>query len=157
MTSNPQNQKPKGSPKARATAARLAAVQAVYQIITNDQPASSVISEYRLHRFNQPVDEVEMVTPDGTLFQDIVSGTYDRWNELESILSAALEKSGKSLPSEPLLRGIMLCGAWELLSNHDADGPLIVAEYLDVTHAFYDQGESRLVNAVLDSVLKSVR
>lgn len=157
MSDASPDKKPQGSKKARATAARLAAVQAVYQMIANDQAAASVISEFRLHRIGKPVDGQEMVTPDGVLFESIVRGAYDRWNELEGMIGAAFAKSGKSAPSEPLLLAVLMCGSWELMANLDIDAPLIMSEYLNVTHAFYDQGESKLVNAVLDSVKKAVR
>lgn len=147
-----KQQKPQGSKIARASAARLAAVQAVYQILANQQSAASVISEYRLHRLGQPIEGEEMVTPDGILFQTVVDGVYQRMNALEDMIVAALQKSGKSKPSEPLLMSILLCGAYELLDNREVDAPVILSDYLNVTHAFYEQGESRLVNAILDAV-----
>lgn len=149
--------KPQGSKIARASAARLAAVQAVYQILANDQSAQSVISEYRLHRLGQAVDGVEMVTPDGILFQSIVEGVYDRMNMLEEMIVAALQKNGKSKPSEPLLMAVLFCGTYELLMNTEIDAPVILSDYLNVTHAFYETGESRLVNALLDAIKKAVR
>ena len=149
------SKKEKGSKVARASAARLASVQAVYQILTNDQTAASVISEYRLHRFGEVLDGEEMVTPDGVLFHDVVNGVYARLNEVEDMVKAAMP--GKSLEKEPLLMAVMLCGAWELLSRLDVDTPVIVSDYLNVTHAFYDQGENKLVNAVLDKISTSVR
>jgi N utilization substance protein B len=150
--------KPQGSKKARAASARLAAVQAVYQILANDQSAESVISEYKLQkRLGAPLDGVEMVTPDGVLFQDVVKGVYDRMNALEDMIAAALQKAGKGKPSEPLLMAILLCGAFEILNHLDIDAPLILSDYLNVTHAFYEQGESKLVNAVLDSIKTAVR
>ena len=152
-----QPKKPEGSKKARAAAARLAAVQAVYQILTNEQSAGSVISEYKLHRFDKPLDDVDMVTPDGVLFQAITEGVYARMNELEEMISAALQKSGKAKPTEPLLMAIFLCGAYELLSHLDTDAPLIISDYLNVTHAFYESGESKLINAVLESVKSAIR
>lgn len=155
MTTTAKNQKPKGSKKARATSARLTAVQAVYQIVTNNQSAASVISEYKLHRFGKILDEEEMVTPDGVLFESIVSGVYERMNSLEEMVAAGLKKDIKMV--EPLLLSILLCGAFELLVNLDVDAPVILSDYLNVTHAFYEHGESKLVNAVLDNVKASVR
>jgi N utilization substance protein B len=157
MTSASQSRKPQGSKKARASAARLAAVQAVYQILANEQSSASVISEYKLHRLGKPVDGEEMVTPDGVLFQTVVDGVYQRMNMLDEMIESAMKPAKKSKPSEPLLMAILLCGAFELLGNLDADAPVIVSDYLNVTHAFYEQGESKLVNAVLDSIRKTVR
>lgn len=157
MNDTKKSEKPQGSKIARSSAARLAAVQAVYQMLGNNQSAQSVISEYRLHRLGEKVDGVEMVTPDGILFQTIVEGVYDRMNTLEDMIVAALQKNGKSKPSEPLLMSILLCGTFELLMNLDVDAPVILSDYLNVTHAFYEQGESKLVNALLDAIKKAVR
>ncbi|HEY8192256.1 MAG TPA: transcription antitermination factor NusB, partial [Alphaproteobacteria bacterium] len=143
MTSASQSAKPQGSKKARASAARLAAVQAVYQILANEQSSASVISEYKLHRLGKPVDGEEMVTPDGALFQTVVDGVYQRMNLLEEMIESAMKSGKKSKPSEPLLMAILLCGAFELLANLDIDAPVIVSDYLNVTHAFYEQGESK--------------
>jgi N utilization substance protein B len=157
MTDIQKETKPQGSKIARSSAARLAAVQAVYQVLGNNQSAESVISEYRLHRLGKPVDGQEFVTPDGVLFEMVVRGVYDRMNALEDMIIAALQKSNKTKPSEPLLMAILLCGAFELLDNQEVDAPVILSDYLNVTHAFYEQGESRLVNAILDSIKAVIR
>jgi N utilization substance protein B len=78
-------------------------------------------------------------------------------NALEDMIIAALQKSNKTKPSEPLLMAILLCGAFELLDNQEVDAPVILSDYLNVTHAFYEQGESRLVNAILDSIKAVIR
>ncbi len=148
-TTNPA----KSSKKARMSAARLAAVQAVYQMMANKQGPDSVIEEYRERRLGKPVDGQAMVMPEQELFADIVLGVDVRRAELEAILV----KPGQQVPAEPLLRSILLCGTWELLAQVDTDGPLIIAEYLNVTHAFFDQGEARLINGVLDRVKGEVR
>lgn len=157
MSESVQPKKPQGSKIARASAARLAAAQAVYQIITNEQSADAVVNEYRLYRLGKPVDDVEMVTPDGVLFEMIVKGVYERLNLLEDMIADAAGKGGKKKPAEPLLLSIMLCGAFELLVNLDVDAPVIVADYLNVTHAFYEQGEAKFMNGVLDAVKLAVR
>ncbi len=157
MSNTGKSKQPQGSKIARASAARLAAAQAVYQIMTNDQDAETVINEYRLYRLGKPVDDVEMVTPDGVLFQAIVAGVYDRMNLLMGMIADATAKGGKTTPAEPLLLAIMLCGAWELLTNQDVDAPLVLSDYLNVTHAFYEQGEAKFVNGVLEAVKNTTR
>ena len=157
MSTEASSKKSEGSPKARASAARLAAVQAVYQIMTNDQSARAVIDEFRLHRFGQTVDGQDMVVPDGMMFTTIVNGVYDRLNEMESHIANASGRPVTDKPKEPLLHAIMLCGAYEMADSPDVDGPVIISDYLDVTHAFYEQGEARLVNGVLDKLFKALR
>jgi len=153
----------KSSRKARNSAARLAAVQAVYQMLANDQKASAVIEDFMASRLGKPVDGIDMVMPDGILFKNIVEGVAARQDDLETILTgASAARKGTedaSLPakSEPLLLSLLLCGAFELLAHHETDAPIIISDYLHVSHAFFDQGEDRLVNGLLDQVKKSVR
>jgi len=63
---------------------------------------------------------------------------------------------GKGIP-EKLLQSILLCGIYEIMAHSDVDAPIIINDYVDVAHAFYDGGESKLVNAVLDRATKNLR
>lgn len=148
----------KSSKKARATAARLAAVQAIYQQIENDQSAASVVGEYMDHRFGRPVDGEEMIVPDGALFRMIVKGVEERRDDLSHVIATNMKRPEAHMKGvDPLLQAIFLCGGYELLAHHEIDGPIIISDYLHVTHAFYDQGESKLVNAILDRLQKAFR
>jgi transcription antitermination protein NusB len=142
----------KSSKSARLGAARLAAVQAVYQMMANQQKADSVIEDFRTRRFGKPVDGQAMIAPDEDMFAAIVMGVEDEGKELEKIIV----KPEQQIPAEPLLRAILLCGTWELALTK-TDTPLIIAEYLNVTHAFFDKGESKLINGVLDRIAREVR
>ena len=163
----PQKIKTEGSQKARHTAARLAAVQGVYQMLANGQSAASVIADMKTLSPGDGLDEAgRMVTPDSALMATIINGVETRRDDLAQLIAGAQHKRKSAAddtiqaspsPIEPLLRAILLCGAYELLAHHEMDVPLIIAEYLDVTHAFYDQGESRLVNGILDKIGKNVR
>ena len=144
----------RGSKKAQSSAARLAAVQAVYQMDGNAQTAPSVVREFVDFRLGEPVDEQAMVTPDRESFTRIVSGVAERRDDLDHMIAATL---GRERPPEPLIRAILLCGAWELLAHGDIDAPVIVSDYLHVTDAFYDVGEKKLVNGVLDRIATNLR
>ncbi len=162
-----QKQKTEGSQKARHTAGRLAAVQGVYQMLANGQSAASVIVDMKALPPGDGLDDAgKMVTPDGALMAMIINGVETRKDDLVELITGAQNKRKSTaddttlaLPSliEPLLKAILLCGAYELLAHHETDVPLIITEYLDVTHAFYDQGESKLVNGILDKIGKNVR
>lgn len=153
----------KGSRIARMSAARLSAVQAVYQMMANEQRAKDVIDEYMQHRLGKPVDGHNMVLPDGVLFKNIVSGVGTRMDDLRGIIDASLvsqndAKANNSLSSiESLLGSILLCGAYELMAHHETDAPIIISDYIEVTHAFYEGNEAKLVNGVLDRVKDTVR
>lgn len=146
----------KGSKKARLSAARLAAVQAVYQMIANDQGAGSVIEEYKDRRFGVSVDGEELVTPDEGLFSEIVSGVEKGRDDLQALLSET-EGEGKSPGRELLLQSVLLCGAFELGYHRDTDIGIIINDYLEVAHAFFEGGEARVVNGTLDRIGKALR
>lgn len=151
---NAEAQKSEPSQNARNSAARLAAVQALYQYKGNEEPVPLLIEEYRQHRLGKVLDDVETIRPDSLLFERILKGVTEHNATVQEMLAAALNKDGqqKSVPSEPLLNAILSCGAYELMSHQDIDAPILIEDYLNITHAFYDQGEHKLVNAVLDRV-----
>lgn len=159
MTAQPKKQ---GSQKARNSAARLLAVQAVYQMHKNDQNAEDVVREYLDHRAGVNMDDEDgdavMVTPDVDHFALVVRGVAEHIDQLSDMVAQNRTiKEGAIAKKEPLLQAIFLCGAFELMVLQAIDAPLIIAEYLHVTHAFYDKSEAKLVNAMLDSLSKTVR
>ena len=150
-----------GSQKARKSAARLLAVQAVYQILSNKQSPEEVIPEFLEHRAGGiDIDGDELVTPDGPLFKDIVDGVFNHFDQLHEMVQANRgakdeEKADKS--AEPLLHSLFICGAFELMVHQSIDAPIIINDYLHAARAFYDDAEVKLVNAVLDGVRETTR
>jgi N utilization substance protein B len=145
-----------GSPKAKRTAARLAAVQVLYQMRLNNQDAKSAVREYISHRSGFNLDGDVYVPPDAELLDDIVMGVQKRWSDIDDIVSAALA-AGKKSEVETLLESILRCGAYELLENTKVDTGIIISDYISVTAGFYDLSEPKLVNAILDKIAKTVR
>lgn len=145
----------KGSKKAQSSAARLAAVQALYQMEGNDQSARSAVREYLDFRLGQPVDGIRLVQADRELFTHLVTGVEQRRADLDTIIGQTL--GAREQLREPLLQAILFCGAYELMSRLEVDAPIIISDYMHVTDAFFDQGEKKLVNAVLDKIAKAVR
>ena len=137
------------SPKAKALSARLSAVQALYQYSQNKQPMRVLYDEYLRFRSDMEIDGEKLVAPDGALLKKILFGVEERRQELETMLDANLKKDAQDRKVEPLLRAILLCGAYELLTQ-DIDSPIIINDYLNVGHAFYDRNEVALINGVLD-------
>lgn len=143
--------KDKISPKAKALSARLSAVQALYQVSQNKQSLRSVYDEYLQYRTDLEIEGEKLVQPDGALLKKILYGVDERRQELESVVEAHLKKNDDDRDVEPLLKAIIIAGAYELLVQ-DFDAPIIINDYLNVTHAFYEKGEVALVNGVLDKV-----
>ena len=158
MTTSPQKIK-KGSQKARNSAARLLAVQAVYQMINGEQSAQEIITEFMLHRVGVDVDGDELVQPEAVLFKDVVLGVSDNIEQLQTLVQANRgdNKGDKIVKTEALLHSIFLCGSFELMAHQTIDFPIVISDYLHVSHAFYEKNEAKLVNALLDSVRKVTR
>ena len=145
------------SPKAKNLSARLLAVQAFYQMKQNTQTIRSVYQEYSKYRMDGEADGQKLTPPDGKLFKQILFGTDERFTELDSVIAANLKKDAEDRKVEPLLKAILFCGAYELLAQQDIDAPIIINDYLNVGHAFYDKNEVALINGVLDSVARVFR
>ncbi|MAQ71218.1 MAG: nusB family protein [Alphaproteobacteria bacterium] len=145
------------SPKAKAIAARLSAVQAVYQMHMNEQKAQSAIEEYLSLRAGMDVDGETFIEPNGALFQNIVEGVGEKHGDLQqTIISLLGTKEGRKKPVEPLLNAILLCGAYELLFNDKTDNPIIINDYIEISKGFYEGREKDMVNAILDKLSKTM-
>lgn len=147
----------KPSAKARRSAARLAAVQALYQLEQSGTPLDKVISEFVHHRFGEEVEGEAMVEPDAPLFGDIVRGTRVRSVEVDALVSGALDSQFSLARLDVLLRCVMQAGAWELLANLHVPAPIVISEYVNVTRAFFGGKEPAMVNAVLDRIAREQR
>jgi N utilization substance protein B len=145
-----------GSAKAQKTAARLAAVQVLYQMRLNNQDAKSAVREFVDHRIGFNLDGDVFVPADPELLKDIVMGVTSRWTDIEAMVSKALA-AGKKGEVETLLESILRAGTYELIAHGKIDTGVIINDYLNVTTGFYDGKEPKIVNAILDKIAKSVR
>ena len=153
-----------GSRRTQAGAARLAAVQTIYQMMASDCNARDAARIY-LDRFaGMELDGETLAEPDRGLYTKIVSGVSERTDDLKALLAGHLTPSGTAEGEDSparridvLLRAILLCGLYEILARSETDLAVIVSEYLHVTRAFYDGRETSLVNAVLDAAGKTLR
>ncbi|KAA0688890.1 transcription antitermination factor NusB [Azospirillum brasilense] len=151
-----------GSAKARRKAARLAAVQALYQIDLNQiEPTGiaveSVIGEFINHRLGEEIDGAKFVSADPQLFADIVRGAAHRRTEVDGMLASALEPRYALDRLELLMRAILRAGAYELFVHNDTHPRILISEYVDVAHAFFAAREPGMVNGVLDHVARALR
>ena len=146
----------KGSAKARKKAARLVGVQIFHQTYLDDKSIEDLVREALIHHINQEVDGEDLITADAELLSKIVQGAYNTKPDLLELIQPHL-KERKFENMDNILQSILLLGAYELLNHSDIDAPIIVNDYLDVGHAFYERKEVALLNAVLDKVSKSVR
>lgn len=153
----PAPPKPTGSAKARRSAARLAAVQALYQVELAETPVDTVVGEFVRHRFGHEIDGETFVTADPTLFADIVRGVVERRGELDELLAGCLDRQWTLDRMEAILRATLRAGAWEMLANSAVAAHIVINDYIDVTHGFFSGREPGMVNGVLDRLGRTLR
>lgn len=139
------------------SAARLAAVQALYQHEMEGTPIPRLLKEFHEHRLGATIEDVEYADAEHDFFDDVVSGVHARLSDVDAAISAKLA-SGWSLERlDRPMKAILRAGTYELLARKDVPAPSVISEYVDVAHAFYDKRESGFVNGLLDAVSKEVR
>lgn len=140
------------------SAARLAAVQALYQLEMSEDPKPKmVIEEYINHRLGQEIEGDQYVDADAALFSDVAEGAWERRAETEETLTPALSQDWPLERLESIVRAILRAGVYELIARPDVPTAVIINEYVDVAHGFYERTEASFVNGVLDKVAKAVR
>jgi N utilization substance protein B len=149
--------RPRGSAKARRTAARLAAVQALYQMTLTRRPAAEIVAEFAEFRIGHEVDGAAFVPADLTLLTAIVRGADAARADIDRALTEAIQPPLERTRLEILLQAILTAAGWELLNNRELPAPIIIAEYVSVTSAFYGGQEPGLINGILDRVARTAR
>ena len=151
MTLNKQPKKHKWSARPR-TAARLAAVQALYQMKMTGAALTDIIEEFVHFRLLAADENHGFGRPDTQLFRDLISGTASHVNHIDPLIASALSKEGSLDKLETTLQAILQVGVFELISPLETPTEVVINEYVDLTHAFYEKQTVGLVNGVLDKV-----
>jgi len=142
--------------KARS-AARLAAVQALYQRQMEDTHLARLLDEFHQHRLGREIEDAQYADAEVDFFDDVVSGVIARHDEIDALLTERLAEGWTLARLDKTMLQILRAGTYELLARADVPTGTAISEYLDVTHAFFDQREAKFVNGVLDAVAKTVR
>jgi N utilization substance protein B len=157
MSSTSTSKKPRGSAKARRSAARLAAVQCLYEMAVADRPAADIVGEFIQFRIGQEVDGARFVPADVTLLTAIVRGAAAEAADIASLIDGAIRAPLERDRLELLLKSILSAGVWELRRNLEIPAPIIISEYVSIAVAFYGGPEPGLINGVLDRVARRLR
>jgi N utilization substance protein B len=146
--------------KSRA-AARLAAVQALYQHDMEGTHLASLLDEFHRHRLggeiDDEVDDTQYADAEIAFFDDLVKGALARREEIDELLTEKLAEGWKLERLDKTMLQILRAGTYELLARADVSTGTAISEYVDVAHAFFDARETKFVNGVLDAVAKAVR
>lgn len=142
-------------------AARLAAVQALYQMDLTEAKLMSVVAEFENFRLGKSVDPDNDTAvyreADPNWFRAILSGVLGQQKVIDPIIQNNLPTDWPLSRVETLLRSVLRAGSWELMAKKDVPAKVIINEYLDVTKAFFEDDEFKLVNSVLDRVARKHR
>ena len=142
--------------KARS-AARLAAVQALYQRHMEDTHLARLLDEFHQHRLGREIEDVHYADAEVDFFDDVVSGVVARQDEIDALLTERLAQGWNLARLDKTMLQILRAGTYELLARADVPTGTAISEYVDVAHAFFDEREAKFVNGVLDAVAKAVR
>lgn len=141
----------------RRGAARLAAVQALYQMDIAGTALNEILAEFESHWLGGEVEGSQYLPAEAAFFRDIVTGTVREQRKLDPMIDTALSAGWPLKRVEALLRAVLRAGAFELHQRKDIPARVVVSEYVDVAHAFVDRDETGMVNAVLDTLARQLR
>lgn len=139
------------------SAARLAAVQALYQKEMEGTAIPSLLHEFHHHRLGATIEDVEYADAEVDFFDDLVTGTDARLEEIDALIGAKLSAQWSLDRLDKPMKAILRVGTYELLARADVPTGTAISEYVDVAKAFYDKREAGFINGLLDAVAKAVR
>ena len=141
----------------RRGAARLAAVQALYQMDIAARRSTTSSPSSRATGSAARSTARNIFPAEAAFFRSVVRGVLDDQRALDPLIDKALSGGWPLKRIEALLRAVLRAGAFELSSRTDVPARVVVAEYVDVAHAFLDKDETGMVNAVLDQLARQLR
>ena len=157
MSDSERKQEPQVRHANKRGAARLAAVQALYQMDVSGSGLLETTAEYESFRLGKEVDGALYREADAQWFRAILSGVVENQKSVDPLIMQSLTEDWPLSRLDSTLRALLRAGVYELMERHDVPVAVAVSEYVDIAKAFYDEDEPKLVNAVLDRVARRVR
>ena len=146
-----------GKQRRARTIARLAAVQALYQMELAGEGVETVIEEFSRHRFDGDIEGQMLAEADEDYFAQIVRGVVTGQAAIDGAVKARLASNWRLERLDATLRALLRSGAWELIKHPETPREVVIDEYVELAKAFFDDAEARFVNAALDGVAKDTR
>ncbi len=154
---DPKQPEQAGAPPNRRTTTRLAAVQALYQVEMSGLSASAVIQEFLELRLAEEHDGLILGQIDQALFKALIQGTEKQVSDLDDMLTAVLPETWPIERLERVLRIILRAGVLELSDGPETPARVVIKEYVDLAHAFFEGREPAMANAILDRIAHLLR
>lgn len=139
------------------SAARLAAVQALYQKDMENTALTRLLDEFHQHRLGREIEDDLYADAEVDFFDDLVSGVDARRKEIDAVITDKLADGWTVKRLDKTMLQILRCGVYELLARADVPKASVISEYVDVAKAFFDERESKFVNGLLDAAAKQLR
>lgn len=139
------------------SAARLAAVQALYQHQMEGTALARLLNEFHQHRLGMEIDEAKFADAEVAFFDDLVRGVIARREEVDTLLSGRLAEGWTLARLDKTMLQILRAGTYELIARADVPLASAISEYVDVAKAFFDDREAKFVNGILDGIGKDAR
>ncbi len=156
MTGGGRGASPRGG-LGKRSAARLAAIQALYQIDISGGTADDTVSEFLHHRHGAATESGPSLEIAPDLFAHLVRGVAERRDEADALISGALSAGWSLSRIERLVLAVLRAGTFELLADADVPARVVIDEYVEVARAFFGRGEPGFVNGVLDRLARDLR
>jgi N utilization substance protein B len=150
-------EKHRDRPANQRGAARLSAVQALYQMELGGASLPEIVAEFETHRLGKELDGEQYRDADAAFFREIVGGVVAGQRDLDPAIDAALSGDWPLPRVDATLRAILRAGAFELASRPDVPARVVITEYVDVAKAFFEGEVPAMVNAVLDALARNLR
>lgn len=144
-------------PLAPRTAARVTAVQALYQMDLSAIDINDVIGEFEAFRFGAKAEDALLADADREFFRSLVRGVVRRQREIDPMIDQQLAEGWRLTRIDAILRAILRSAVLELLERTDVPARVVITEYVNTAHAFLGDDEPRVVNGVLDKLARRVR
>ena len=138
-------------------AARLGAVQALYQMEVAAKGLNDVLAEFESHWLGREIEGDEYKPAETGFFRDVLSGVLDGQREIDPLVDRTLAEGWPLARIDAVMRAILRAGVYELTSRKDVPARVVIKEYVDVAGSFFGREESGMINAVLDRLARRLR
>ncbi len=139
------------------SAARLAAVQALYQMEASGAGVETVIAEFRAHRLGGDIEGEALIDADDAFFAALVRGAVAAQPRIDPYIGAKLAKGWTLGRIDATARAILRSALYELTDRADVPFRVVIDEYLDIANAFFEGDQPQFINAVLDAAARETR
>ena len=139
------------------SAARLAAVQALYQLHMDKISIARLLAEFHAHRLGAEIEDVQYAEAEVDFFDDLVLGTDARREEIDALIESKLGEQWKISRLDKTMLQILRAGTYEIIARPDVPTATVISEYVDVAHAFFDEKDAKFANGLLDALAREKR